>query len=106
MSARVQVCYRMLTSLMLLVIVGAAGDPSSLRAAQDSKLRVMFYGYVERQPRVAFAVIDGNRVSDVTDVPYLRHGGEISPDGTRIAFDTCRTADRRDVGVPETSAFA
>jgi Tol biopolymer transport system component len=49
---------------------------------------------VDRQPRNGTAVIDGNRLTDVVDVPFLHAGGEISPDGNRVAFDTCAKTDR------------
>jgi Tol biopolymer transport system component len=78
--------------LALLLVASAALD-FDLRA-QGARLRVLFYGYVETKPRVAIGILDGNRVSDVTDVTFLRHGAEISPDGTLIAFDTCRKGDR------------
>jgi len=83
---------RLLLLLALVVLSGATID--SRLGAQGSKLRVLFYGYVEAKPRVAFGIIDGNRVSDVVDVDFLRAGAEISPDGTLVAFDTCGKADR------------
>jgi Tol biopolymer transport system component len=84
--------HRITFLLALLVLAGAALDSGV--CAQGSKLRVLFYGYVETKPRLAFGIIDGNRVSDVEDVAFLRHGAEISPDGSLIAFDTCRKGDR------------
>ena len=62
--------------------------------AQSSRLRVLFYGYVETKPHVAFGIIEGDRLLDIADVLFLRHGAELSPDGRLIAFDTCRKADR------------
>jgi Tol biopolymer transport system component len=80
-------------AVVLALLVVTTTDQSGA-AAQISKLRVLFYGYVDAKPRVAFGLIDADRVSDVADVPFLRHGAEISPDGTLLAFDTCRKGDR------------
>ena len=82
------------TPLLLALVILAAGTIDSGVRAQGAKLRVLFYGYVEAQPRVSFGIIEGDRVLDVADVPFLRHGAEISPDGRLIAFDTCRKGDR------------
>ena len=75
-----------------MIVAGAAID-SGLRA-QNPRLRVLFYGYVETKPRVAFGIVDGNQLVDVADAPGLRRGGELSPDGRLIAFDACRKTDR------------
>jgi len=77
---------------LLFVLVGATVG-SNLRA-QGSQLRVLFHGYVETKPRTAVGIIDGNRLSHVVDVALSRHGGEISPNGTLIAFDTCNKTNR------------
>jgi Tol biopolymer transport system component len=91
MKARAHTC-RIVPLLALLVLSGASID--SRLGAQGSKLHVLFYGYVETRPRAASAIIDGDRLSEVLDVPFVRHAAEISPDGTLIAFDTCRKGDR------------
>ena len=80
--------------LVLAFVFLAIGTNDSGVRAQSSKLRVLFYGYVETKPHVAIGIIDGDRVLDVEDVPFLRHGAEISPDGRLVAFDTCRNGDR------------
>lgn len=80
--------------LVLAFVFLAIGTNDSGVRAQSSKLRVLFYGYVETKPHVAIGIIDGDRVLDVEDVPFLRHGAEISPDGRLVAFDTCRKGDR------------
>ena len=77
----------------LLFVLACVAVDSSLRA-QGSQLRVLFHGYVETKPRTAVGIIDGNRVSHVVDVALSRHGGEISPNGTLIAFDTCNKTNR------------
>ena len=92
MTARGRICER--TALLLTLVCLAIGTIDPGVRAQSSKLRVLFYGYVEAKPRVAFGIIDGNRLLDVADMPLLRHGAEISPDGRLVAFDTCRKADR------------
>jgi hypothetical protein len=88
----VYVSYRIPLLLAVFVLSGATID-SSVRA-QASKLRVLFHGYVDTKPRAAIGIVDGDRMSDVADAPFLRHGAQISPDGTLIAFDTCRKGDR------------
>lgn len=80
--------------LVLVLVFLAVGTIGSGVRAQSSRLRVLFYGYVEAQPRVAFGIIEGDRVLDLADGPFLRHGAELSPDGRLIAFDTCRKSDR------------
>jgi Tol biopolymer transport system component len=80
--------------LVLAFVFLAVGTIDSVVRAQSSKSRVLFYGYVETKPRVAFGIIEGDRLVDVADVPFLRHGAELSPDGRLVAFDTCRKADR------------
>ena len=62
--------------------------------AQSATLRVLFYGYVDTKPHVAAGIIEGDRLVDVADAPSLRTGAELSPDGSMIAFATCRSADR------------
>jgi Tol biopolymer transport system component len=81
------------TAFALIVTVAVAATTRRVRAAHDDEMRLVFYGYVDRQPRVATAVIDGTRLSDVMDLSFLRGGGEISPDGKRIALDTCAGRD-------------
>src|SRR6266850_22281 len=75
-------------------LIAIAANTRRVRAAQDNEMRLVFYGYVDRQPRSATAVIDGTRLSNVIDLSFLYAGGEISPDGKRIAFDTCAKTDR------------
>lgn len=82
------------TRLALAFVFLALGTMDSGVLAQSSRLRVLFYGYVETKPRVAFGIIDGERLLDVADAEFLRRGAEISPDGRLVAFDTCLKADR------------
>ena len=89
---RGDICIR-IPLVLAFVFLAVATIDSGVRA-QSSRLRVLFYGYVETKPHVAFGIIDGDRVSDIEDVPFLRRGAEISPDGTLVAFDTCRKGDR------------
>jgi len=94
MCGRTHVCSGTVTALALIVAVAIAANTRRVRAAQDNEMRLVFYGYVDRQPRSATAVIDGTRLSNVIDLSFLYAGGEISPDGKRIAFDTCAKTDR------------
>jgi Tol biopolymer transport system component len=93
MSERLPVCWRTVGVVAIIVCVVIAAAPR-VRGADDARMLVVFYGYVDRQARNGIAVIEGGRLTNVTDVPFLRAGGEISPDGRRIAFDTCAHADR------------
>ena len=47
--------------LVLAFVFLAIGTNDSGVRAQSSKLRVLFYGYVETKPHVAFGIIDGDR---------------------------------------------
>ena len=78
----------------MVVALVLAANTRWVRAARDGEMRIVFYGYEDGRPRVAAAVIDGTRLSDVTDLPFLRVGGEISPDGKRMAFDSCSKSER------------
>jgi Tol biopolymer transport system component len=80
--------------LALAFVLLALGTIDLAVRAQRSRLRILFYGYVETKPRVALGIIEGDHLSDVADATFLRRGAEISPDGTLVAFDTCRKADR------------
>jgi WD40 repeat protein len=94
MSGRMGVCSGTVTALALMLAPAIATNTGRVRAARDGEMRLVFYGYVNRQPRTATAVIDGTRLSNVSDLSFLHAGGEISPDGRRIAFDTCAKSDR------------
>ena len=85
------ICKR--SPLVLAFVFLSVGTIDSGLRAQSSRLRVLFYGYVETKPHVAFGIIEGDRVLEVEDVPFSRHA-ELSPDGRLVAFDTCRKADR------------
>jgi Tol biopolymer transport system component len=94
MSGRMRVCSRTTAALAIIVTAAIAVTTRPVRGADDDRMRVVFYGYVDRQARNATAVIEGSRLTNVMALPFLRAGGEISPDGKRIAFDTCARADR------------
>jgi Tol biopolymer transport system component len=79
-------------TLALVIAAGAMLAPGAV--AQSSTLRVLFSGYVGATPRAAFGLIDGNRLVKLEDVPFRQRHAEISPDGTQLAFDTCRKRDR------------
>ncbi len=83
-----------ITAVALIVSVAMVANTRGLRAAYDDQIRVVFHGYIDRQPRNGTARIDGMRLTEIEALPFLRAGGEISPDGQSIAFDTCRKADR------------
>ena len=86
MNARFQFSIRLQVVLALIVLAGHD------IATQGPRLRVLFSGYVDTKPRVAFGIIDGDRM-EVTASSLPRYG-ELSPDGTLIAFDTCKKSDR------------
>jgi hypothetical protein len=94
MSGRIRVWPRTVTAVSVIVIVAIAASTRRVRGADDDKMRVVFYGFVDGQSRHGTAVIEGSRLVNVMDLPFLRSGGEISPDGRHIAFDTCARADR------------
>jgi Tol biopolymer transport system component len=93
MSDRIPVCSRTVAAVAIIVTVAIVAS-TRVRGADDARMRVVFYGYVDRQARNGTAVIEGARLTNVMDLSFLRAGGEISPDGTRIAFDTCAHVDR------------
>ena len=64
-----------------------------LRAASASEMRVLSHGYVDGRGKSATAIVGPDGISNITDIPFP-HGGEISPDGRRIAFDTCDRSNR------------
>jgi dipeptidyl aminopeptidase/acylaminoacyl peptidase len=94
MSGRLRICSRTVTTVAVIVTVAVAASTRRVRGAADARMRIVFHGYVDRQARSATAVIEGSRLTNMVDLSFLRAGGEISPDGNRIAFDTCARADR------------
>jgi Tol biopolymer transport system component len=78
----------------VIVALVIAVNTDWVRAAGNGEMRLVSYGYIDGQSRAATGVIDGTRLSNVTDLSFLNAGGEISPDGKRIAFDTCAKTDR------------
>jgi Tol biopolymer transport system component len=79
---------------MLWILLALAIHTALLASAQHEPLRVVFHGYTDAQPRTAIAEIVGLRLTNVSDLDFVRAGGELSPDGTRVAFDSCRQSDR------------
>src|SRR5438093_8477898 len=63
------------------------------RAAAAREMRVLSHGYVDGRGKSATAIVGPDGISNITDIPFP-HGGEISPDGRRIAFDTCDRSNR------------
>jgi hypothetical protein len=53
-----------------------------------------FHGYAEGRPRAFIADVRESGLSNVEELKFIRVGGELSPDGYYLAFDTCRKADR------------
>jgi Tol biopolymer transport system component len=94
MTSRLRLCSRTVAAVAVIATVALAASTIRVRAADDGRIRVVFYGFADGQPRNGTAVIEGSRLTNVTDLPFLRAGGEISPDGRHIAFDTCARADR------------
>jgi Tol biopolymer transport system component len=80
--------------LVLVVLCLAVSAIDSGIRAQSSTVRVLFHGYVDKKPRGAVGIIEDDRLIDVAEAPSLPRGAELSPDGTMVAFDTCRVADR------------
>jgi Tol biopolymer transport system component len=74
------------TALFTALAVGA-------RAAESDDLRVLFQGYVNTQGHSGTAVVGANGLTSVRDVPFP-DGAELSPDGSRVAFDTCKQSER------------
>ena len=77
MSDRTPVCSRTVAVVAIIVTVAIAASTLRVRGADDARMRVVFYGYVDRQARNGTAVIEGARLTNVTDLPFLRAGGEI-----------------------------
>ena len=94
MSGLMRVCCGTIAALARMFAPVIATNTGRVRAASDGEMRLIFYGYIDHQPRTATAVIDGTRLSNVSDLSFLHAGGEISPDGRRIAFDSCAKSDR------------
>lgn len=65
----------------------------SQRLASSNRLLILFHGYVNGQGRSATATINDSTIADVRDLP-LRNGGDLSPSGEQVAFDTCDRANR------------
>jgi sugar lactone lactonase YvrE len=63
------------------------------RAAESDSLRVLFHGYVDRHGRAATAIVGTRGISDVRTVPFP-DGAELSPDGRRVALDSCKRSER------------
>lgn len=80
----------------LIVLVAAlltSGiDVRNVHAA-TVEMRLLVHGYVDRHGRSATVIVGGNGISNVADIPFP-NGGEISPDGERVAFDTCDRSNR------------
>jgi Tol biopolymer transport system component len=83
-----------LTALALFVPLAMAATARQRYVASDHQMRVVFFGFVDRQPRNGTGRIDGARLTEMEELSFLRAGGELSPDGQSIAFDTCRKTDR------------
>jgi Tol biopolymer transport system component len=79
---------------MLWTLAALAIHTALLASAQHEPLRVVFHGYTDAQPRTAIAEIVGLRLTNTSDLDFVRAGGDLSPDGTRVAFDSCRKGDR------------
>jgi hypothetical protein len=62
-------------------------------AAADDSLRVLFHGYINTRGHSGVAKVGARGLSDLREVPFP-DGGELSPDGRRVAFDTCRRSER------------
>jgi len=67
--------------------------PASADSALD--LRLVFYGYPKiGVPRSGAAIIGESGLSDVHDITFSLIGGELSPNGRFIAYDSCSNTNR------------
>ena len=58
-------------------------------------LRLVFLGYPKiGVPRSGTAIISETGLSDIHDITFSQIGGELSPNGRFIAYDSCNTKDR------------
>ena len=58
------ICFRTVMALALIVLVAFAASTRRVRAAEDDEMRLVFYGFVDRQPRAGTAIIDGTRLTE------------------------------------------
>ena len=64
-------------------------------ANSELNLRLVFYGYPKLGvPQSGTAVISSKGLSDLHDITFTRHGGELSPNGRFIAYDNCASPGR------------
>ena len=64
-------------------------------ANSELDLRLVFYGYPQiGVPQSGTAVISATGLSDIHDITFTRHGGELSPNGRYIAYDNCQNPGR------------
>jgi WD40 repeat protein len=70
--------------------------PSTLAGTDPAlDLRLVFYGYPKiGVPRSGAAIVGESGLSDVHDITFSLIGGELSPDGRFIAYDSCSNANR------------
>ena len=73
----------------LAVPMAQSGTDSAL------DLRLVFYGYPKiGVPRSGAAIIGESGLSEVHDITFSLIGGELSPDGRFIAYDSCSSTNR------------
>jgi len=67
--------------------------PTGAESALD--LQLVFHGYPKvGVPRSGAARISESGLSDIHDITYSQIGGELSPNGRLIAYDSCNTTNR------------
>jgi Tol biopolymer transport system component len=78
--------------VVTLLIAPAAREVHAVQQAAK-QMRLLFHGYVEGRGKSATAIVGADGISNITNIPFPDRG-ELSPDGRRIAFDTCARSHR------------
>jgi Tol biopolymer transport system component len=98
--AIVKVFATIMLGVSALVTGSLSGNIASTPAAaavanSELDLRLVFYGYPKQGvPQSGTAVISATGLSDIHDITFTRHGGELSPNGRFIAYDNCANPGR------------
>ena len=78
-----------------MVTTASQSQSPSIGPDYDLNLRLIFFGYPKvGVPQCGTAVISATGLSDIRDVTFTRTGGELSPNGRFIAFDSCGGVNR------------
>lgn len=79
--------------------VGDARTNNSFCTGTDTErapcpARILFGGYINGQSKSSLAVIRDNRLANISEMSFLRNGGEISHGGSLLAYDSCSNPNR------------